>query len=131
MILSAMLAMAVLSSPVLAGGGGGTKKDATIKITHDLSSSAGAVAFVINASSAFKSKVSAGTVTMSDLNAAGGKVLQPGQSASFKVKSGSNRIGYASVDSDGEISSFGEVSRSVGKGKTLEILASALLGSSS
>jgi hypothetical protein len=126
-LILALVASVALSSSAFAGGGnGGTKKDATIKTVNDLHFK---VATVIDASDSLKAKLAAGTATLDDLNAAGGKIIDPGKYASFKVRAGSHRIGFASVSDSGLIGNPFEVTRTVGKGKTLTYNLSSLTGS--
>lgn len=123
-LIFALVASLALSTSAFAGGSnGGTKKDATIKIFNDLSSQ---YAVVIDASSTLKQKLQDGTATIADLNAAGGKIIDPGKNASFKVKAGTHKIGVVSVYSDGEIGSPREATTTVAKGKTVSYNLSAL-----
>jgi hypothetical protein len=123
-LIFVFFATVALSSSAIAGGGsGGTKKDATIKIVNDTSTR---YAVVIDASNELKAKIAGGTATIADLNAAGGKILEPGKDASFKVKAGSHQIGLATVSDGGTVGNPFEASRTVGKGKTVSYNISSL-----
>ena len=124
-LVFALVASLALSTSAFAGGGtGGAKKDATIKVVNDL---AGPYAIVIDAPDSLKTKLAGGTATLADLTAAGGKVVDPGKDASFKVKAGTHKIGIASVNtSTGAIGSPFEVPATVAKGKTVSYNLSAI-----
>lgn len=124
-LVFALVASLALSTSAFAGGGtGGAKKDSTIKVVNDFSTP---YAVVIDAPDSLKAKLAGGTATLADLTAAGGKVVDPGKDASFKVKAGAHKIGFASVNtSTGEIGFPDEAPATAVKGKTVSFNLSAL-----
>lgn len=122
-LLLALVASIALSSSALAGGSnGGTKKNATIKITNDLST---AQAVIIDASAATISRIQTAADQLAELTASGGKLIDPGKNASFAVKAGTHVITFASVTTSG-ISTPDTFTTTVAKGKTVSYNISAL-----
>lgn len=120
-----LFAVALMSSPVLAGGGGGgAKRDATIRVQNDLDWPYGAAVGLTNAQ--LNAIVNAND-PVAEWTKLGGKVLQPGEHADFKVRSGSNRVTVAGVDPNtGDLFLVFDGNRSVGRNQTLTILTSSL-----
>jgi hypothetical protein len=123
LVLALAVSLTFASSALAGGNNGGTKKDATFRIINDLSSQ---YAVVIDASDELKAKLANDTATIDDLNNAGGKIIQPGKEATFKVKAGTHRIGWVSVAPDGSYGMPAETQRTVGKGKTATYNLSSL-----
>ena len=124
-LLSALFVIAVLTAPVMAGGSGGTKKDATIRFTNDVAEPVGVL---INPTPAQLSTIAGANDTaaaLAALTAAGGRLVQPGKSTSFSVKAGVQQIGLGFVNG-GMLGDPLTITRSVGKGKTLRINASSV-----
>lgn len=85
--LCAILAMvALMAAPALAGESNGTKKDSKIRIKNAAAVEA-AVGVDIDLD-----KVIAAADPLEEFKAQGGKVLNPGQSADFKVKAGNHEV---------------------------------------
>lgn len=105
--LLVMAVCAVLTSSTAFAGGGGTKKDSTISLRNDT----GAVsAAAVDPTPAFLALPP--TATQAQIEAAGGKVINPGATADFKVSAGTYRL----VASNGLVN--GDTSVTVGKGQT-------------
>ena len=118
--------IAVLAAPVMAGGSGGTKKDAGINFNND---SALPVGVIVNPTQAQLTEIGgAGTpeLALAALTKAGGRLLQPGASHRFSVKAGTQQIYYADVVPGNPIVPLGPVARSVNRGRTLTVLATSL-----
>jgi hypothetical protein len=128
-LVFALVATFAISSTALAGGGGGTKKDATVKINNDLPN---VVAVIINPTAAditaIQTPALAGDLAaaLTQLKNRGGISVDPGKSGNIKVKSGNQNIQFWVIDGTPAVVDAGTVTRSVGKGKTLTINASAL-----
>jgi len=125
-LLSALFVIAVLTAPVMAGGSGGTKKDAGINFNND---SALPVGVIVNPTQAQLTEIGgAGTpeLALVALTKAGGKLLQPRASHRFSVKAGTQQIYYASVVPNAALMARGPFARSVRKGRTLTVLATSL-----
>ena len=83
----AILAMvALLAAPALAGESNGTKKDSKIRVKNAAEVEA-AVGVDIDLD-----KVIAAKDPLKEFQAQGGKILNPGQSVDFKVKSGDHEV---------------------------------------
>ncbi len=80
----ALVACAILSSSTAFAGSGGTKKDATITVRNDTSRP---IAAFVDPDAA---KISALPVTPTEaqINSAGGQLVNPGSTATFKVSAG-------------------------------------------
>lgn len=128
-LVFALVATFAVSSTALAGGGGGTKKDATVKIVNDLPN---LVAVIINPTAADITAIQTPAVAgdfsaaLTQLKNRGGISIDPGKDGSIKVKSGNQTIQYWEISAVPSIVDAGQVVRSVGKGKTLSINASSL-----
>jgi hypothetical protein len=116
------IAVCLLTGPALGGGNGGAKKDATLRVVNDVANSVGVI---IGKSNAELAAIQAAADPVAAWVAAGGKILNPGQRASFSVKAGTHRVTFANINAQGVPAAGADVQRSVGKGKTLEIRASA------
>ena len=79
----AMAVCAILTSSTAFAGSGGTKKDATIGVRNDTS---GVIAAFVDPDSKAAALTSSSTVAQ--IEAAGGKVINPGATATFKVSAG-------------------------------------------
>lgn len=91
-IFAALAACLFLSSSAFAGDNGGTKKDSTLSVRND--SNTTIAAFVDP-----NAQVIAGlgsNPTQQQIENAGGKVVQPGQTVSFKVRQGSYNLAAGS-----------------------------------
>ena len=124
-LLSALFVIAVLAAPVMAGGSGGTKKDATVRFTNDVGEPVGVI---VNPTPAQLMAIDAAPDTAAALKAltdAGGRLVQPGKSTNFSVKAGVQQIGLGFVNG-GMLGDPFTITRSVGKGKTLRINASSV-----
>jgi hypothetical protein len=105
--LLVMAVCAVLTSSTAFAGGGGTKKDSTISVRNDT----GAVsAAAVDPTPAFLALPP--NATQAQIEAAGGKVINPGATADFKVSAGT----YTLVASNGPVDA--DTSVTVGKGQT-------------
>jgi hypothetical protein len=108
----ALVALFLFSAPAFAGSGG-TKKDATIVVRNDQSSQI--VVAVGERAIADVQALFAGEATPSQAQivAAGGKVLNPGVSVSFKVVAGTYPLFAAASPSDNA-----QIDVTLGKGQT-------------
>jgi hypothetical protein len=94
-VMGLLVCASVMASPVLAGGGG-AKKDAVIKIVHNLPAGAltgqgagnDSLIVIANPSAALITKVNSGKALPKDIIAAGGVIIKIGRSAVLPVKSG-------------------------------------------
>src|SRR4051794_20737325 len=93
-ILFAAIAFLAAGS-VYAGGndGGGSKRNATIKFTNNSSTQVG-VTTDANSAAILQALTDA---SLSEFTAAGGKVLNPGDSQSFSVNTGTYTVGAADL----------------------------------
>lgn len=132
-VMGLLVCVCVMASPVLAGGGGGgAKKDANIKIVHDLAAGvltglgAGNDSFIViaDAPAALINKVNAGTAVPKDITAAGGIIVKVGRSAVLPVKSGNVRLYGAVVLPGGLVEPVTNVLIPVAKGQTVTVKAS-------
>jgi len=113
---------ALIASPAFAGGGndgGGSKRNGTIKITNNSSTQVG-VTTNANSPAIQQALVDA------DLNAflaAGGKVLNPGDSKSFSVNSGTYVVGAADLSTAGGTTAITPITTTVNvkKGQTVKL----------
>jgi hypothetical protein len=130
-LMSLLVCACVLASPALAGGGG-AKKDASVRIVHNLPArtliNAGAandsLVVIANPPAALIAKVNAGTATPQDIVAAGGVIIKQGRSATISVKSGVVKGCAAVVLPGGRVVPIVNQNFTVAKGKTLAINAS-------
>ncbi len=105
--LLVMAVCAVLTSSTAFAGGGGTKKDSTISVRNDTRAVSAAA---VDPTPAFLALPP--NATQAQIEAAGGKVINPGATADFKVSAGTYRL----VASNGLVA--GDTSVTVGKGQT-------------
>lgn len=103
-----LAACAILSTSTAFAGGGGTKKDATISVRND---TAVTVAAFVNPNMALINALPP-VPTEAQIIAAGGQLINPGATKSFKVVAGT----YPLLASDGTTVANG--SATVGKGQT-------------
>ncbi len=85
MLLALVAMFAMTASSAFAGGGGGTKKDSTIIIKNESNATVGVI---VDAPAA---ALAPATTPIQFYNL-GGRFLNPNDSATFKVKSGSHEI---------------------------------------
>jgi hypothetical protein len=83
-----LAACAILTSSTAFAGSGGTKKDATISIRND---TAGPIAAFVDPDPVKVGGLTA-TSTQAQIEAAGGKVVNPGATATVKVAAGTHSI---------------------------------------
>jgi hypothetical protein len=132
-VLSLLVCACVMASPVLAGGGG-AKKDANIRIVHNLPAGtltgAGAgndsLIVIANPPAALITKVNGGTAVPKDITAAGGVIIKQGRSATIPVKSGTVKGCAAVVRPGGLVVPIANQNFTVAKGKTLVVNASTV-----
>ncbi len=127
-ICLALCALTMLSAPALAGGGGGTKKDATIKVTNDIpSASSSRIGVILDQTAAQLTAIAGAANPEQAFTDAGGKFLNPGANASFSVKSGDHVISIIGVSPTGTSQGLiRQGSRAVGRGATLSLNATSL-----
>ncbi len=129
-ICLALCALTMLSAPALAGGGGGTKKDATIKVTNDIpSTSSSRIGVILDQTAAQLTAIAGAANPEQAFTDAGGKFLNPGANASFSVKSGDHVISIVGITPTAPFTSQGLIrqgSRAVGRGATLSLNATSL-----
>ena len=101
--LAALLCLS--ASTAFAGGNGGTKKDATIKVTNN---STVEIGVAVNPSAALLA-----ATTPEQFVARGGKIVAPGDTYTVKVKAGSQRV----VVVDGAGDDIGDTRVAVAKGQ--------------
>lgn len=108
--LVAMATLFAFSGEALAGGG--AKKNATIKVTNNTAFIAAVILDNTNPPTEEAAFVKAG-----------GKLIQPGKSYSFKVTAGAHNVVAQLIDSEdgSEVGTPTLVNRTVGKGKTLSL----------
>jgi hypothetical protein len=120
--LLALVAVSVMSAPALAGGGGGTKKDSTIKFVHDLpTTTIGRVGVILDQTTAQLEAIASASNPADAFTKAGGKFVDNGQSASFKVLSGDHTVYIININNLTVLDALGT---NVAKGKTREVKAS-------
>ena len=123
-ICLALCALTMLSTPAFAGGGGGTKKDATIKVTNDYpSTSFSRIGVILDQTNAQLTAINNATNREQAFIDAGGKFLTPGATASFSVKSGDHSIVIIGVNPNANPSQLSQVTKAVGRGATLSLNA--------
>lgn len=129
-ICLALCALTMLSAPALAGGGGGTKKDATIKVTNDIpSTSSSRIGVILDQTPAQLTAIATAANPEQAFTDAGGKFLNPGANASFSVKSGDHVISIVGISPSPPFTSQGLIrqgTRAVGRGATLSLNATSL-----
>lgn len=123
-LLLACFAMTLLSTPVLAGGGG--KKDASLKVTNDTTSP---YLVIANPSTAFLAKIAGGGVpTLAEFQAQGGQVVLAGATGTLKIKSGSNDVYVVKVNgTTPDIANFKKKTITATKNQTLTSKISDLI----
>ena len=132
-VMSLLVCACVMASPALAGGGG-SKKDANVKVVHNLPAGtltgAGAandsLIVIANPSAALIAKVNSGKATPKDITAAGGVIIKQGKSATISVKSGTVKGCAAVVVPGGHVVPIVNQNFTVAKGKTLTVNASTV-----
>jgi len=119
-ILFAAIAFLAAGS-VYAGGndGGGSKRNATIKFTNNSSTQVG-VTTDANSAAILQALTDA---SLSEFTAAGGKVLNPGDSQSFSVNTGTYTVGAADLSTAGSATAITGITTTVTakKGKTTRV----------
>lgn len=112
-VFATMFILLLANSLAFAGGNGGTKKDATIKVRNDSQSVAAAW---VDPPKDLENQLG-DAPTQQKIEATGGKIINPGATVSFKVKAGTYTllVGQISED-DGFLQAVTQVS--IGKGKT-------------
>ncbi len=100
------MCLCLSASTAFAGGNGGTKKDATLKITNNSTTEIGVA---VNPSASLLA-----ATTPEQFTARGGKILAVGETYTVQVKTGSQRV--IVVNEDGELIADTQVA--VGKGST-------------
>jgi len=110
------MCLCLSASTAFAGGNGGTKKDATIKIKND---STAEIGVAVNPSASLLA-----AQTPEQFTARGGKILLPGETYTVKVKAGSQRV--IVLDGDGE--GIADQKVAVSKGATKQGFVAGALG---
>ncbi len=123
-IVLALVAVTMLSSSALAGGGsGGAKKDATIKVSNDYSVvQQSRIGVILDQTNDQLTAIGNAANPETAFTNAGGKFLTQGEIATFKVKAGNHRITV--VDANGDI--LKDTTKAVARNKTLSVNASTL-----
>lgn len=85
----------MMGSSAFAGGGGGTKKDATITVRNDTLLPIAAFIDITPAQTAALAAIVGGP-TQTQIEAQGGKLINPGASASFAVRAGTYTLSAGS-----------------------------------
>ncbi len=98
------------ASTALAGGNGGTKKDSTIKVTNN-SSTTTQLGVAVDPSASLLA-----ATTVQQFTSRGGKSIGAGGTASFSVKQGSHRVVLVDLTTGTPLA---DQTVSVAKGKTL------------
>jgi len=127
-ICLALCVLTVLSAPALAGGGGGTKKDSTIRVTNDIPAAGSSrIGVILGQSLAQLTAIASAPNPEQAFTDAGGKFLNPGADASFRVKSGEQSISITGVAPNGTSQGLlGQGTRNVGRGATVNVNASSI-----
>jgi|SwirhirootsSR3_FD_contig_61_7266430_length_599_multi_2_in_0_out_0_1 hypothetical protein len=125
LILSLIAGLALVFAVSTAEAGGGTKPNSTIKVTNNTGTT---LAVIVDPSNALISSINGGTVTEASFKAAGGKIVENGNSASFSVKAGPHTVGGALVSETG-IGTVVSTSVTTTKGKTKIVNATSSEGS--
>jgi hypothetical protein len=137
-VTSLLVCACVLASPVLAGGGGGgAKRDALIRIVHNLPAGSltalpplgpgagnDSVIVIVDPPAALIAKVNGGTAVPKDIVAAGGVIIKVGRSATLPAKSGNARLLAAYVRPGGFVSPLTADNIPTVKGQTVTVNAS-------
>ncbi len=108
-IFIALATVLVMGSSAFAGGNGGTKKDATISVRNDTPDP---IAVFVDPDQA-KINALPAVPTKAQIEAAGGKVVEKGATASFKVKAGTYLL---AAGDDPKLPAVANVT--IGKGQT-------------
>jgi hypothetical protein len=96
LVVACLAAMVIATQSTAWAGGGGAKSDPTITVTN--ASKTNKLAVIIDPSSALMGKVTDGSVTLAEFQAAGGVVVNPTKaSKAFKVKIGTHVVAAAYV----------------------------------
>jgi hypothetical protein len=126
-VLSLLICTCVAVSPTFAGGGsGGAKKDAKIKILHDLAGTNLSLIVIADPPVSLVNLMNAGQASPRDITNAGGIIIKKGATGTLSVKSGKVPV-YGTVWANGvtgkvEIPQMEEVT--VGKNQTVSVKAS-------
>jgi len=116
------VAMLLVCQGTAWAGGGGTKANATIRVTNN---SVMVLGVIVDPKAGFVIPA-----TPKDFTDQGGKLVQPGAKVDFKVVAGNHRVIAALVDPGPPVAILPEADRqySVGKGKTLNLVATEKAG---
>lgn len=123
----------LMASPVFAGGGGGgAKKDANIRVIHNLTGAndPNSVIVVADPPASFLNRVTANTAVTRDATAVGGVVLNKGKSVTIPVKSGNVPLFAYVTDSNGRLVQVVNATVPVARGRTVTVRASDVISSS-
>jgi hypothetical protein len=122
LVCLALATVSLLSTPAMAGGGGGAKKDATIKFVHDLPiATIGRVGVILDQTAAQLTAIASASDRAAAFTKAGGKFVDNGQSSSFKVLSGDHVVTIVSPTAFTVVKS---INTNVASGRTREVKAS-------
>lgn len=104
---AALFSFLLLATPAFAGG----KSNTYIKVQNNRATPIGAI---VNPSQEIVDAASNGTLTLQQFQSAGGKIINPSSSASFKVNAGNNTVAFG----DENLANFGSDTVNVRKGNT-------------
>lgn len=107
--LALAMTLVMSASSAFAGGNGGTKKDATISVRNDTTA---VIAAFVDPDAA-KINALPAVPTQAQIEAAGGKLVNPGATVKFAVKAGTYTL---AAGTDPQLPAT--VSVTIGKGKT-------------
>ncbi len=110
MFAAVAVCLCLSASTAFAGGNGGTKKDATIKVTNN-SATVTQLGVAVDPSASLLA-----ATTPAEFVARGGKSIGAGGTATFAVKAGSHRVIVVNLDTGLPL---GDQNVSVAKGKVL------------
>src|SRR6266478_5436935 len=100
--LTLAVALVLTGTEAFAGGNGGTKKNSSIKVTIN-STNSDFVAFAVAVDgNAAALQTALNDKSEAEFKAAGGRILNPGDATTFKVKAGNHTVVAAGILSDGD-----------------------------
>lgn len=109
----AALCLVTVAAPALAGGG--SKRDPKLHVTND---SGDQIGVILNATDSQLAAIASAGDPVAAFTAAGGKILNPGQKATFKVKAGEQKV--TAIDATAVIVGEGKVKVEKGKDKSIK-----------
>lgn len=119
------VALIAVASDAWAGGSGGAKRPATIRVTNNTTSGAARLGVILNKTETQLRQIADSSDPARAFTSAGGKFIEAGATASFSVQAGSHTI--IAVDASENPQEIGTVTKSVSRGATVTVLTNSFV----